>query len=332
MKWRDVLVGAIATLIVTILSGVAVFYLTQAPDEKPTELLGYTIESSASFESVDNQVAMVTVSIINLGDAKAESLLGSIAFPVGKIKDKKVVPSAGKVSGFTITSETDQQIDFSMPCLHPNERVAVSFLLESLVSPEPSISLKSSKSIGKKLSFTGPTAPEKASLLRRILSSLTPLFFGLIMTLALLLTVKFRLLPRLPRSSCLNNNGFVFLHKNLNDLAERLLQRAVEQGENGPHAISNYATSLAIAGKGADALKYVEAAEFLARSPHEKAVVAFNQALISLNAQDTQSARKQLEKALALSKKEISFYCRSSSLFLDLTATEPDIRALIKNK
>jgi hypothetical protein len=50
MKWRDVIIGAVSTLLVTILSGVVVFYATKEPDEKKQELLSYTVNETAVFQ------------------------------------------------------------------------------------------------------------------------------------------------------------------------------------------------------------------------------------------------------------------------------------------
>lgn len=336
MKWRDVIAGSIATLVVTILSGVAVFYLTRSPEVKPSEILGYSIEQSASFESANNRVALVNVNLLNKGDAKADNVIGSIEFPFGSIKDKKIIPSSGRASGFVITSETDKQIDFSMPILLPKEGVSISFLMESSATPEPKVFLKSAKSIGEAISILATPQDVQRSLKKEIISTLIPVLFGLIMTLLLLLISsslkrqslsKKRLLH--PSQGSLNNNGFVFLHKGLTDTAGELLLNAIIKGQDSSsHPIANYATYLAVKGNTPVALQYLSAAEFLAKSSHERAVVAFNCAIIFLLKKESEKAKSCLQEALKLSD-EILFYCSNSSLLQNLIIEYPDIAAMI---
>jgi tetratricopeptide (TPR) repeat protein len=187
----------------------------------------------------------------------------------------------------------------------------MSFLMESSTTPKPNVSLKSAKSIGQEMSLLTATQDATVSLKNKIVSFFTPLFFGLIMILLLLLIFKQRL-SRLSRGSSLNNNGFVFLHKGLTDLAEKLLFRAIAKGEDACHPIANYASCLAIKGETEAAMQYISAADFLARSPHEKAVVALNWTIILLLRKDNANAKNHLEEALKLSRKEIIFYCRNS--------------------
>ena len=328
MKWRDVVIGSIATLIVTILSGIIIFYLTRIPEKNPAEKLTYLVELSAAFESANNEVALVNVILINQGDAQAESVVGSIVFPFGIIKDKKIDASAGAASGFAITSATNKRVDFKIPYLLPKEKISVSFFMESAKLSTPTVSLKSAKSIGQKVSLLDMPPKEKISLARQAISALIPLLVGLLATLFMLFFVKHGL-SRLPWGASLNNNGFVFLHKELLDVATKMLFAAVVEGKESSYAISNYATCLALKNDMDAAQKYIEAAEFLARSSHEKAVVAFNHGLIMLLAANTLEAKKSLERALKLSRKEVLFYCKNSVLFRKRAEKYPEIMGLI---
>lgn len=324
--------GAIATLIITILSGVAVFYLTRSPQKEPSELLRYSIDQSASFESKNNRVALVKVMLINQGDAKAENIVGSIEFPAGVIKDKKIVASSGDVSGFSLTAEKVKGINFMVPRLFPKERISITFLLESTTSPKPSIHLKSNKSIGEEVSLFNMLEKDETKLMKDFLSSLMPFLFGLSMILFLLFLMKKRLASSFSRGSSLNNNGFVFLHNGLNDLAAPMLSEAVSKGVDSPYAIYNYATCLAVQGEMEKAKQYLSAGDFLTNSPQEKAVAAFNHGIISFLEDNTKEGTIQFEQALKLSRKEILLYLQKSTILATLMKKHPEIESLISSK
>lgn len=61
MKWRDIILGAITTLIVTVLSGIAVYYFTREPQINEKESLAFQLQKSEAFEFERNKIAVATV-------------------------------------------------------------------------------------------------------------------------------------------------------------------------------------------------------------------------------------------------------------------------------
>ena len=52
MKWRDIFIGAIASLVVTILGGVIIFYVTKEPPApEPDEYLIFNIDETATYKT-----------------------------------------------------------------------------------------------------------------------------------------------------------------------------------------------------------------------------------------------------------------------------------------
>lgn len=330
MKWRDVLIGSISTLIVTILSGVVVYYITKEPKLQQTDKLVYSIENSASFDSQKNTLALANVIVENKGESAAENVFGSIKFKSGQIKDKKIENSSGNASGMTVVTETPQNIDFKIARLLPKEKLSISFLIESASSINPEISIKSNGSVGEK--EVPLENNEKRKKLIELLSAFVPLFFGLCVALVMLVFAKYKVRNKISRGSCINDTAFVLLHKGLADIGADILRNAVVEGKGGSHSIANYSTCLASKGEFDTSTKYLAAAEFLSSSSHEKAVCLFNRALILLMKGDTKGAHGALAEAIGLSKKEIEYYCQNSELFSSLAENAPEVRMLIAQK
>lgn len=318
MRWRDVIIGAISALVVAIISGLVINYFTNRDKQEPAEILGYSVEQSGSFESENNRVALVNVALYNAGNDNATNVLGSIEFPFGVIKDKQINASSGKVSGFQIESESNKFIKFTIPSLLPGERVSISFLLEASSIPKPKISLKSDKSIGKAISLLFRPEEKKESIAKYLVSLFIPLSAVLAIIISLLFLSKFGS-SRRGYVSSINSVGFVCLHTGLIELAGELLLKALSQGEHASYSLSNYATWLEINKRSGDANKFLAAASFIAKAPREKAIVEFNRTIIMLMRPDLDEAKKSLQKALKLSRREVKYLCENSALYKNNT-------------
>lgn len=49
MKWKDVLIGALITLAITVFGGIIVYYVTKEPPKKISEKLIYSVENPQNF-------------------------------------------------------------------------------------------------------------------------------------------------------------------------------------------------------------------------------------------------------------------------------------------
>lgn len=68
MKIQDALVGAVSTLLVTVIAGVVVYYATREPDEKRSEKLVYVLNQTATFTGGAQELAFSTLSLTNEGE------------------------------------------------------------------------------------------------------------------------------------------------------------------------------------------------------------------------------------------------------------------------
>jgi len=325
MKWRDIVIGSVATLVITIVSGIVIYYFTKEPPEVKDELLRYAIERTGSFQSEQHAVGLTTVRLANLGDLAAHNVRIAIAFPSELITDRRINLSSGELGELIVVEDSPARLTLKLPTLLPDEILAVSFLLSSSVPTGPEVSVKSDRSMAKEGSLLRPrTVPE--SEVQNWLPRLLPLLIG-----ALIGIVGILLLRRTPRRSSLNNHAFVLLHQGVYEKAEELLQAALAKGEDGPHVFANYSLCLAKREDFESAQKYLAAAKFYAKSPHDRAVVLFNEALVALTKGDKSKAHSSLRSAIGLSK-DIKSYCNYSKVFQELAAEDPMTQSILQNE
>ena len=64
MNWRNLVIGAILTLIVTIVGGVLVVLLTRQPTS--AERIIYTVDEPVKFEANETKVSLVSAKVANV--------------------------------------------------------------------------------------------------------------------------------------------------------------------------------------------------------------------------------------------------------------------------
>ena len=127
MKWKDVLFGALASLFVTVIGGITVYYFTKEPDQKKTEKLVYSVQQSASFKGGSQDVAFAVVTIENEGGVAAKRVVLNLAFKIAEIKDLALEASAG--SKETAREIKPKSVNFVYETLLPKESLTLNLLL-----------------------------------------------------------------------------------------------------------------------------------------------------------------------------------------------------------
>jgi tetratricopeptide (TPR) repeat protein len=324
MKWRDVLIGSIATLIVTILSGVVIYYLTREPRIEAKENMVFLVDNSASFDFANTKMAVASIILVNRGTKAANNVAGEIKFPFGHIKDKKITSPSGANTEIKTIADSSDKYSFAIPRFLPNDEVSMSFLLDTATA-EPTVTIRSDTSIASKVTYTEATVgPEKPSIYKTLGLTSVPLVLGLIISLVLVLFAKRKVFKQ-PREACFNNTAFVLMHKGMVEQADSLLKRAVDEGKDGSYAIANYALSRGLLGHEKESSTLLDAATFLANTKHERAVIQFNRSLLSMKRARWDDAKEQLSEALRLSSAEIRHYCKNSNILLDLVKDRADM-------
>src|SRR3954469_19196251 len=78
MNWRDLTIGSIITLAVTVIGGLLVYFLTRPSSNY--EMIIYQIDQPATFSSEKEQLTLSTVRIGNVGNGLANNVKITILF------------------------------------------------------------------------------------------------------------------------------------------------------------------------------------------------------------------------------------------------------------
>ncbi len=338
MKWREFILGAVVTLFVTVAGGVFVYYLTRDQQPPlPKEKLVYNIEKSTVFKTESTELSFVTVRAANLGDKTAHNVCLVIEYPEHiSISDKVISLSTEPAGSYEDDSKADNRIDLRFPTLIPNENVTITTMLNGVLIGKPRVVVRSENSEGVEGQFIRviPAASYKDRGTQNVISTLIPVAVIIQMFLVILLSPYFRsrLMRFLPTSSSVNNTGFLFIHKGLIEEAEALFSREVETRGANALVLANYALALGLNGKIERADKMLTAAEWWARNKRERAVVAFNSAILTFSKEKVDEGREQLQRAFSIDREAITRYCELSIFIKEAEKNHREIRSLIQNK
>ena len=155
MRWKNMILGALITLCITVIGSVAAYYLTrQKSATAPTEKLVYQIEKPTTFETEATKRSFLTVRAGNLGNKTASEVRIGIQFDIGiLLLDKKITISTEPVGTFEDRSSAKNRVDLFVPTLIAGEIVAVAMMLDGVVRQLPTVGVRSANSSGKLGSF-----------------------------------------------------------------------------------------------------------------------------------------------------------------------------------
>jgi hypothetical protein len=330
MKWKDIIIGSIATLVVTILSGVAVYYFTKEPSKVQSEKLVYSVEQSGSFETASTKVALANVRVANIGNTAAKNVSINIhTRGETNITDSSVSISSGDQHSVKVEERTTDFVRLTVATLIPSEAVTVTLLFNSKPRELPEVQVKSDLTLGTLASTFSSSKPEEKSMLNKSLTFLLPI---LTVIQASLVAVYVRRRRGMFRLTSRNNTAWYLLHKGLNSQAEKILEKAMDNGEDSEFVFANYAVCLALKGEFEAANIYLEASLEDATSKHALAVTSFNKALVSFMQKDEVRGIQYLKEALKLSGSNIRRYCAYSSIFKQATEGSPKVKAILEAK
>lgn len=308
VKWKDVITGATITLLVTILGGIIVYYLTKEEKIEKNEDLRYKIESPVSFEGSGSKLSISNIILENTGAKKAENVKIEIHSGSKNISEAKASSSLGGTINSEQAKITDGKVNFSIPTLLPEERISISLLLNTASLSKPDVTIRSDSSVAKP---STPSKLESKKVTNELLPKLLVILITVFLPMAVILILKLKKSTS-NRPDSLNNFAFVLLHQGDIAKAKHLLELSIKKGEGGSHALANYALCLAASNDPIQANKYISASEFYASSDHDKSVVFFNKAIISLIQGNEEQFINDLKEAVKKSKKEIFSYVHYS--------------------
>lgn len=338
MRLRDILIGAFATLIVTIIGGIVVYYVTkEPPSETFKEQLLYSWEKPLNFKSDERELSIAGLKLGNLGNEPATSVVAVLEFDEKvKILDKSVSLSSGPAGEYECKVNSGNKLTINFPSLTPGEIANISLLLQNKDIPEPIIGIKSNKTTGQPGLLLPSKEPEKTKKdeVRDLLTIFIPIAALLQVFLLIFLKPRLRSILRktIPTGTSLNNTSFLYLHAGLVEQAEKLLEDGIAQKGADPHMLSNYGLSLFLNGKDELSEKNFRAAEFYAEEKHENAVMLFSRSIVKLKNGDIDGGLSDLREAHKLSKDEIKRYCEFSVHIQELKQTIKELSSLLKDE
>lgn len=329
-SWRGALVGALITIVVTVVSGVAVYFITrEKPAAPPHENVIYTVEHSATFEGGNGGITFLTLNVQNIGDKAARHV--RVAVPFGKpwqLRDRRIDVSSGAAALYQDKSDGNQ-IYILFDSVVPNEKLKISALLNGPGSIQPHIFIQSDDSIGIPApaisSDSRNDADDKKTVrLIGLVTAATTLQAGLLFYLYWRRS-KLRVYPK-----NLNNTAFVLLLQGLVSDAENLLSKAIERDGGDPITLANHALALGLLGRDDLAAKRFTAARWLSRSKHQRAVITFDEAVLLIFKGDLSNAREKLIEAFDADRGEVIYYCELSIQVQSASQADEAIRGVIE--
>lgn len=324
MNWKDVLIGAISTLGVTVLGGVVIYYVTKEPELKSRELLTYSVRSSGDFSGDKERVAFTSIIIANRGGRVANNVAVNIKFSGPSIKDLTTETVPGTREDRNVDKD---QAKLTYHKLLPGEEVTVDLLLDS--PARPTVTVRSDESLAVIEKSLGSEKTEKITDINRASSLVVPisaLLFSVLAAQFLRRVKKLGIADGILSNR--NNAAFLLLHSGLSQEAEEVLSDSVRSGQYDSFTLSNLAVCKAVNGDMEKATALMNAAKYRDTNGHAAAVVLFNNALLNMMSEKRQEAISDLRKALALSPKEVKHYCERSVHLRDYR-NNPDFIALL---
>lgn len=322
MKIQDALIGAISTLLVTVLGGVAVYYATKEPDEKKSEKLVYVLNQTATFTGGIQELAFSTLTVSNEGGVAAKRPTITVELKASEVRDLAVTAQGG--SREVSREKSSKRIRLAFETLLPRETITVNILLSQ--SERPIIDVRSEASLAEERPLATSSDKEaRSEKLNNIAKILIALGSALSFLVWIPLAIRLRQRGIFDLIADRNDTGFLLLHHGLVTDAGRVLSEAVRDGRGDLYTLSNYALCRALSGDFDQAEKLIRAAKFRDRTGHGLAVVLFNESLIRLAQGDEAVALSKLTEAIKLSRKQIQRYAQKS-IHLDGVRTNPGFR------
>lgn len=316
MHWKQITLTALVTLLVTIISGVAVNWYTNNIKEKPKELLVYDIKSIAQFDSDSTDISIFTLEVINEGAKVAENVDVKLIFD----KESEIIDSKGVLQRTNESIHnvwlTENSLHYRIPRLFQDDRFFLNVAFKNLTE-EPQIIIESPVSVGKIMEAeVSEKEEEQKKQLIGILS------IGLAAILLAIIFLSMKIVNRFYQKS-LNNTGYLFLHKGQYKMAIDFFEKAMSRGADY-FELSNYALAKCLeGGSKSDYEPLMEMAEFIANVDDFQ--LSFTRMLIAAKEKEYTALQSNFEIAYKKNKKKFKVYYGYSRILTDLAAKDPEL-------
>jgi len=321
MKWKDVILGVLISLFVTVAGGIAIYHFTKAPELSKKEQLIYFLSKGGVFKGGVSELALSSINLENSGGVAASNVIVSLAFEGAVVRDISLDSEAGaKESGRELK---EKYVKLKFDKLLPSESITINLLLSS---PEtPTVSIRSDASIAQKRNSFSSRKSDVIDFL-----SLSIPFSGILLLITLIVLLKVMRGSGSELIVSKNNTGFLLMHAGLVDQAYKVFNSAIESGRYDALTFSNLALCCALKGEMDMVEKYSSAASYRNLIWRGKAVSLFNESLILISQEKIDEGLEKLKTAIDSSPKTIKKYCKFSVHF-DSVKDDERFRKLVRN-
>ena len=317
MNWRDVLLGSIVTLLVTVIGSVTAYYLTrEPPPPPPVEKIIYEIDTPVSFDSGQTKMSFFNVRVKNTGEKPATNVTVGVEFDSKvRISDQLVSLSSGPVGNIDTQTTGDNRLSVEIGVLTPDEIATIAILTDTADERDPMVGVKSDASAGKRASLNSAArvSPARSRVIEVVIA--IAIFFQVVVLVLMRYGVVRSIRLFIPVGRSINDTAFVLLHSGLIEEAIKLLSKGISDAGADPIMLANYGLALGLNGDAKQAQGVLKAADFWAeRRSQGQAVVAFNRSLLAFERGDEADGLELMRRAFEMSKKEISRYATYSTI------------------
>lgn len=311
-SWQQSWIANAATvLVVTILAGVVVWWLTGPPSSNASA--NYSLTSTGSFVSSNSGKFFYTLDLENPSTMATNDITLTLqAPPSANIEDLSITTSATRPKIGSINRDSNR-ISISIPSLRPDEIIRMSISYRSTNQPVVKVVAVSSNAV-----IHARRSKGLESLRDRPLVLVVLLISYAVASYYISRLVRQTLYRKMDDFGFFlknaNNSAFILIHAGDWPEAKQILESALRQGKGGAYELSNYAVTLAQSGKSEIALAIIESLKLWTNdNTHLRNVVKFNEFMIKrINGEDISSTEFN---SLLAKNAELKNYYERSKLF-----------------
>jgi hypothetical protein len=312
MKWKEIILGALITLIITIVAGMIVWNLTKEPTKpEPMAKVVFESDSPAQFKSKSKNLIFNTVRIGNLGNKTAHKTTISIEYPEKtNILDFTISNSSGKAAignNKVLESNKNEKLIF-IESLMPDEVVTIAMLTDGNKNDNLIISARYENGVGEKgILAKGFYLEPERNKYKSISGLFITLLLGVFITFML-----YRLRQRMGGSRSVNNSAFMMLHQGLIDEATKMLESEFHSKGGTAFEMANLGLCKGLSGDLDAAEKLFKSAELYSNAKPIKVLVEFNRSLTYFKSDDLDKAKLHFSNAIKTNKRLVKWYVKLS--------------------
>jgi tetratricopeptide (TPR) repeat protein len=327
MNWRTLAVGALVTLVVSVIAGVIVWLITKP--EPIAEKLQYSIENAATFTADKTKISFITIKLYNAGTKAARDFRLVADFKsVVEIRERQISISSGRAASYSVSANDNKSLEITLPTLVVGEVLTASLLVSGTGEIIPSVSARSAETVATEKAQALTPAPDEVK--NKTIYILIVLFAALFTQTALFYFLRFSRRWLLFQGRNLNNTAFTLLQSGLVQVAGRLLEKSIDEGSTNATVLANYAVSKSLSGDKETAKKLFAAAEWWSSDKWDQTNIQYGNAVVAAKESDFELAGEHLRKALALKKNMVRDYCKLSVYIKEAASANETIRKLVE--